>query len=60
MPSTVVAGLLAPELLKHGAVEKLMHTLVNDNSAARKIALFSLGNFCSIEDFRQRYSRQLH
>ena len=31
-----------------------MHTLMHDNSAARKIALFSLGNFCSVEECRQR------
>eukprot|EP00667_Euglena_gracilis_P001390 EG_transcript_1392 len=48
------SALLAPDLLKYGAVEKLMQTLLHDNSAARKIALFSLGNFCSVEECRQR------
>ncbi|KAJ9447904.1 Serine/threonine-protein kinase TIO [Diplonema papillatum] len=47
------SGLLAPDLIRHGAIQALVRTLRTDSGSARKIALFSLGNFCSFEECRQ-------
>ena len=47
------SGLLAGDLVKAGAVQALVDTLKNDAGSARKIALFSLGNFCSFDECRQ-------
>lgn len=41
---------LVKDLLKNGAIEALVKTLSDDNSSAKKIALFSLGNFCQYEE----------
>eukprot|EP01060_Flectonema_neradi_P013465 TRINITY_DN20224_c0_g1_i1.p1 TRINITY_DN20224_c0_g1~~TRINITY_DN20224_c0_g1_i1.p1 ORF type:complete len:1151 (+),score=199.41 TRINITY_DN20224_c0_g1_i1:234-3455(+) len=46
------SGALAPDLIKGGAIQALIRTLQNDTGSARKIALFSLGNFCSFENCR--------
>ncbi|KAG2391763.1 hypothetical protein C9374_013248 [Naegleria lovaniensis] len=41
---------LVKDLLKSGAIEALVKTLHDENSSAKKIALFSLGNFCQYEE----------
>ena len=46
------SGALAQDLIKGGAIQALIRTLQNDTGSARKIALFSLGNFCSFENCR--------
>eukprot|EP01064_Diplonema_japonicum_P010398 TRINITY_DN17650_c0_g1_i1.p1 TRINITY_DN17650_c0_g1~~TRINITY_DN17650_c0_g1_i1.p1 ORF type:complete len:1092 (+),score=233.50 TRINITY_DN17650_c0_g1_i1:37-3312(+) len=47
------SGMLAQDLIKEGAMQALINTLKTDNGSARKIALFSLGNFCAFEECRQ-------
>eukprot|EP01062_Namystynia_karyoxenos_P057934 TRINITY_DN4916_c0_g1_i1.p1 TRINITY_DN4916_c0_g1~~TRINITY_DN4916_c0_g1_i1.p1 ORF type:complete len:1200 (+),score=403.66 TRINITY_DN4916_c0_g1_i1:84-3683(+) len=46
------SGLLSADLIREGAVQALLRTLRSDTGGARKIALFSLGNFCAFEDCR--------
>eukprot|EP00755_Sulcionema_specki_P010988 Sspe_Gene.47904::Locus_24661_Transcript_1_1_Confidence_1.000_Length_3507::g.47904::m.47904/K06228/FU; fused len=46
------SGALSQDLIKEGAVQALMNTLRTDTGSARKIALFSLGNFCVFDDCR--------
>ncbi|KAL9654808.1 hypothetical protein ABK040_008601 [Willaertia magna] len=41
---------LIRELIKHGAIEALVKTLSDEGTSARKIALFSLGNFCNYDE----------
>lgn len=41
---------LVKDLLKSGAIEALVKTLNDENSSAKKIALFSLGNFCQYDE----------
>eukprot|EP00756_Hemistasia_phaeocysticola_P032098 Hpha_TRINITY_DN16393_c2_g3::TRINITY_DN16393_c2_g3_i1::g.60102::m.60102/K06228/FU; fused len=45
-------GTLSQDLIKAGAVQALLKTLRTDTGGAKKIALFSLGNFCAFEDCR--------
>jgi len=41
---------LVKDLLKYGAIEALVKVSCDSNTSARKIALFSLGNFCQFEE----------
>lgn len=57
------SDLLCTDLVAHGAIERLLHTVMEDDGqtqSARKIALFSLGNFCTYPECRtillERYS----
>eukprot|EP01059_Diplonema_ambulator_P005285 TRINITY_DN15032_c0_g1_i3.p1 TRINITY_DN15032_c0_g1~~TRINITY_DN15032_c0_g1_i3.p1 ORF type:complete len:990 (+),score=312.20 TRINITY_DN15032_c0_g1_i3:300-3269(+) len=47
------SGALAQDLIREGAIQALIKTLKTDAGSARKIALFSLGNFCAFEECRQ-------
>lgn len=44
------SGELCQDLIQHGAVLKLLKTLSEDGTGARKIALFSLGNLCAYDE----------
>mmetsp|Transcript_42052 Transcript_42052/g.68229 ORF Transcript_42052/g.68229 Transcript_42052/m.68229 type:complete len:888 (+) Transcript_42052:121-2784(+) len=46
------SSMLCTELIRAGAVRQLLETL-KDEGSAKKIALFSLGNFCAYEECRE-------
>ena len=53
------AGTLVRAMIREGAVEALLHTVIHDSAAApRRIALFSLGNFVGYAEVRELLSSQ--
>ena len=45
--------MLAPDLIKYGAVNSLVDVLLQNSLGTQQVALFSLGTFCAHQEFRE-------